>query len=111
MAPDAVPRRDRVARADVNPRISFRLAPDIKAAAVQVAAENGLTLSGMVREFLYRYILTEPEPIRTLPNTRGAPTVTLYVGSKLARAARLHAERPDRSAEPTSDLQSLMRTS
>ena len=75
------------------PRISFRLSPEIKAAATQVAAANGLTLAGMVREFLYRYVMSDAEPVRKLPNTRGARTVTLYVGHQLARASRLHAER------------------
>lgn len=74
-------------------RISFRIAPATKAAAMNIASANGLTLAGMVREFLYRYVMTDPEPVRTLPNTRGARTVTVYVGAKLARAARLHAER------------------
>lgn len=76
-----------------SPRISFRLAPDTRAVATEIAAANGLTLAGLVREFLYRYVATGPEPVRALPNTRGARTVTVYVGAKLARAARLHAER------------------
>lgn len=75
------------------PRISFRVPPETKAVATEIARANGLTLAGMVREFLYRYVATDPEPVRTLPNTRGARTVTVYVGAKLARAARLHAER------------------
>lgn len=75
------------------PRISFRLAPEIKAAATQVAAANGLTLAGMVREFLYRYVMTDAEPVRTLPNQRGARPVSLYVGHNIARAARLRADR------------------
>lgn len=75
------------------PRISVRLAPEVKAAATQVAAANGLTLAGMVREFLYRYLMTDAAPVRALPNTRGAKIVTLYIGPKLARAARLRAER------------------
>lgn len=75
------------------PRISFRLAPETKAAATEIAAANGLTLAGMVREFLYRYVLTDTEPVRTLPTTRGAQPVTLFVGAQLARAARLRAER------------------
>lgn len=76
-----------------SPRISFRLAPDTRAVATEIATANGLTLAGMVREFLYRYVMTDPEPVRTLPTTRGARTVTVYVGAQLARAARLHAER------------------
>lgn len=77
------------------PRVSFRLPPDTKAVATQIATANGLTLAGMVSEFLYRYVATDAEPVRKLPNTRGARTVTVYVGAKLARAARLHAERND----------------
>lgn len=75
------------------PRVSFRLPPDTKAAATQIAAANGLTLAGMVREFLYRYVATGTEPVRNLPNRRGARPVTVYVGAQIARAARLHAER------------------
>lgn len=74
-------------------RISFRLAPETKAVATEVAAANGLTLAGMVREFLYRYIMTDTTPVRALPSTRGAQPVTLFVGAQLARAARLRAER------------------
>lgn len=74
-------------------RVSIRISPETKAAATQVAAANGLTLAGMVREFLYRYLMTEAPPVRELPPTRGARIVTLYVGPKLARAARLRAER------------------
>lgn len=74
-------------------RVSFRLPPETKEAATLIAADNGLTLAGMVREFLIRYVISDAEPVRTLPNTRGARTCTLYVGAKLARAARLHAER------------------
>jgi antitoxin component of RelBE/YafQ-DinJ toxin-antitoxin module len=77
----------------VSARISFRLAPETKAAATQVAAANGLTLAGMVREFLYRYVMTDTAPVRALPSTRGARPTTLYVGAQLARAARLRAER------------------
>lgn len=76
-----------------SPRISFRLAPETRAVATQIAAANGLTLAGLVREFLYRYVATGTRTVRTLPNTRGARTVTVYVGAQLARAARLHAER------------------
>jgi antitoxin component of RelBE/YafQ-DinJ toxin-antitoxin module len=74
------------------PRVSFRIPPDTKAVATDIAKANGLTLAGMVREFLYRYILTDAEPVRKLPNNRGARTVTVYVGVPLARAARRHAE-------------------
>lgn len=74
------------------PRVSFRLPPDTKAVATQIAAANGLTLAGMVREFLFRYVATSSEPVRKLPTTRGARPVTVYVGAKLARAARLRAE-------------------
>jgi antitoxin component of RelBE/YafQ-DinJ toxin-antitoxin module len=74
-------------------RISVRISPETKAAATRVAAANGLTLAGMVREFLYRYLLTEAPPVRELPPTRGAQITTLYVGAKLARAARLRAQR------------------
>jgi hypothetical protein len=58
-----------------------------------VAAAHGLTLAGLVREFLYRYVLTEPAPVRTLPPARGTPVVTFYVGPQLARAAHLRAQR------------------
>lgn len=75
------------------PRVSFRIPPDTKAVATQIAAANGLTLAGMVREFLYRYVASGSAPARKLPNTRGARPVTIYVGAQLARAARLHAER------------------
>lgn len=75
------------------PRVSFRIPPDTKTIATQIAAANGLTLAGMVREFLYRYIATSSAPARKLPNTRGARTVTIYVGDQIARAARLHAQR------------------
>lgn len=75
-------------------RISVRISPETKAAATRVAAANGLTLAGMVREFLYRYVLTNPPPVRELPTRRGArPVTTLYIGHNLARAARLHAAR------------------
>lgn len=76
-----------------SPRISFRLPPETRTIATQIAAANGLTFAGLVREFLYRYVMTSTEPVRTLPNTRGARIVTVYVGVKLARAARLHAQR------------------
>lgn len=76
-----------------SPRISFRLPPATRAAATEIAAANGLTFAGLVREFLYRYVMTSPEPVRKLPNTRGARIVTVYVGVKLARASRLHAQR------------------
>jgi antitoxin component of RelBE/YafQ-DinJ toxin-antitoxin module len=75
------------------PRVSFRIPPDTKAVAAQIAAANGLTLASMVREFLYRYVATSSEPVRKLPTTRGARPVTLYVGAQLARAARLRAQR------------------
>lgn len=75
-----------------SPRVSFRLNPQTKELATQIAAANGLTLAGMVREFLIRYALSDAEPVRNLPNTRGARTCTLYVGAKLARAARRHAQ-------------------
>lgn len=78
-----------------SPRISFRINPETKAAATQVAAANGLTLAGMVREFLYRYVMSDAPPVRELPSTRGARTTTLYVGARLARAAKLRAERND----------------
>lgn len=74
-------------------RISIRITPETKAAATRVAAANGLTLAGMVREFLYRYLMTDAPPARELPPTRGAEITTVYVGHKLARAARLRAER------------------
>jgi len=76
-----------------SPRISFRVPPETKALATEIAAANGLTLAGLVREFLYRYVIADAAPVRKLPNTRGARTVTVYVGAQLARAARLHAER------------------
>lgn len=76
-----------------SPRISFRLPPETRAIATEIAAASGLTFAGMVREFLYRYIMTNPEPVRKLPNTRGARIVTVYVGVRLARASRLHAQR------------------
>lgn len=77
----------------MSPRISFRLAPETKAAATQVAAANGLTLAGVVREFLHRYIATGTPSTRDLPTTRGARTVTVYVGANLAHAAKLTAAR------------------
>lgn len=75
------------------PRISFRIPPETKALATQIAEANGLTLAGMVREFLYRYVVTDAQPVRKLPSTRGARPVTIFVGAQLARAARLHAKR------------------
>lgn len=76
-------------------RVSFRLNPETKELATRIATDNGMTLAGMVREFLIRYTLTDAEPVRTLPNTRGARTCTLYIGAKLARAARRRAQEND----------------
>lgn len=74
-------------------RISFRLHPETKEVATHVAQINGMTLAGMVREFLYRYVLTEPPAVRSLPTTRGGTVTTLFIGHKLAQSARIVAER------------------